>query len=1046
MRRARRQTLWGLNGDHGSCGHDGRQLSLGWAATVPDTGNCAITVIDAEGRLLAKGRASRHRPDLAALGLGRTTLAYRIAIPLGTEATRLRVLANGEELVGSPVDIGPGIYDGFCAVDSDMVTGWVSERTKAGEPPFITVVNGAGVEVARGGSRFDERPADPLFAPARFNLRLDSDCFGGGEMLLNVYANGKLIGRTSCSLGLHANLETISPERVVGWIHAPEAPERNFELTVYRDGKLVETAACDRERTDVQAHFPNCKTPGFDISLDPVNTPADVPVTMTIRLADGTRDLFDGPYLLARRPAAVAAIYKAAQLANADLPGLDAGARAVLAEALRNYLEKVRASEGVTLSKQPSFVPEAALPMRMAIIMPIYRGVDVTRACIESVLAHRNPETDQLILINDRSPDAQMADMLAAYDAAPNVILLENADNLGFVGTVNRGLAMCSGTDVLLLNSDTVLHAGGLDEMVRVANSRPEIGTVTAMSSNATIFSYPSAELRDAALPDISWPTLAALALTENAGTCEDVPTGHGFCMLIKREVIKRVGLLDEAFGRGYGEENDFCARAAALGYRNVAAGGVLVEHKESISFGNERASLLAQNQPRLNALYPEYTPLIMEFEKQDGLRRLRWALDRARLARAREAGARFALVISNALEGGTPKAIRDIEDKVGYGGATRLSLSLTEGGLIELSCKAPLLCAHFNASKVEQLFNVMDGAAPGLVLAHQLLGFPAPVFTALGGWLEGRRSLYWAHDFYSFCPRVTMIDAIGRFCGGADADTCGRCLEMGKAHETSVLDELTPAAHRALFAGLLERFTHVVAPSANAAGYLAKMFPRLNITVAPHPETTQDVAAAPRQGSDDEIVMLGAIGPHKGSQKLLEIAQRARLTHPHLHFRVIGYTNIDQALKAVGNVTITGKYKPEELPALLAETKGRLALFLPAWPETYSYTLSELVKHGFIPLAPDIGAPADRIRQTGFGVVFPFPADAEAVLKLISEIATGQVQTVAEDAQPISFFPGEADLALLTKTVLGRAPAGPETEKPAKKPKARKAEALPAS
>lgn len=80
----------------------------GWAASVPDNGNCAITVVDMEGRLLAKGRASRHRPDLAALGLGRTTLAYRIAIPLGTEAKQLRVLANGEELVGSPLGIGPG--------------------------------------------------------------------------------------------------------------------------------------------------------------------------------------------------------------------------------------------------------------------------------------------------------------------------------------------------------------------------------------------------------------------------------------------------------------------------------------------------------------------------------------------------------------------------------------------------------------------------------------------------------------------------------------------------------------------------------------------------------------------------------------------------------------------------------------------------------------------------------------------------------------------------------------------------------------------------
>ncbi|MDE1905650.1 MAG: glycosyltransferase [Rhodospirillales bacterium] len=1018
----------------------------GWAASVPDTGNCAITVVDTEGRLLAKGRASRHRPDLAALGVGRTTLAYRIAVPLGTEAKWLRVLANGEELVGSPLEIGPGLYDGVCAVEADMVTGWVSERTKTLEPPLITAITSAGVEVARGLATFEERPADPLFAPARFSLKLRSDCFGAGEVLLDVFANGKLIGRTSCNLSLRANLELISPERVVGWVHAPDTPARGFELAVYRNGKLAGMAFCDRERTDVKAHFPDSVTPGFDIALPPANNPDDEPVAISLRFKDGTRDLFDGPYLLAKRPAAVAAIYKAAQLANAELPGLSAGERAVLTEALRDYLAKMRGSESVTLSKQPSDMAEPAAFPRMAIIVPVYRGVEVTKACIESVLAHRNAETDQLILINDCSPEAGMAGMLAAYRAAPNVILLENAQNLGFVGTVNRGMGLSQGIDTVLLNSDTVLHAGGLDELASVAYAHPEIGTVTAMSSNATIFSYPSAELREASLPDISWPELAALALSANAGTCEDVPTGHGFCMFIKRQVIQRIGFMDEAFGRGYGEENDFCARASALGYRNVAAGGVLVEHKESISFGNERESLLAQNQPKLNALYPEYTPLIMAFERQDGLRRLRWALDRARLARAREAGTRFALVISNALEGGTPKAIRDIEREVGYGGATRLSLSLTEGGLIELSCEAPLLCARFKAAEVAELFAVLDDAAPALVLAHQLLGFSAAVLSALGNWLEGRHSLYWAHDFYSFCPRVTMIDAIGRFCGGADAETCLRCVEMGGAHETSVLNDLTPAGHRALFAALLARFTYVVAPSANAAGYLVRMYPGLNITVAPHPESAHDAAEAARQGSNNEIVMLGAIGPHKGSNKLLEIAQRARLTHPHLHFRVIGYTNMDRALKAVGNVTITGKYTPEELPTLLAETKGRLALFLPAWPETYSYTLSELVKHGFIPLAPDIGAPADRIRRTGFGVVFPFPADAEAVLKLIDEIAAGRVQPVAEGALPAAFFPQEADMAHLTRIMLGGPPTAPKAEKPARKPKAKKAEALPAS
>ncbi|WP_234730840.1 glycosyltransferase [Acidocella facilis] len=993
----------------------------GWATSVPDTGNCAITVTDQEGKLLAKGRASRHRPDLAALGLGRTTFGYRIAVPLSEEPRLLRILGNGEELIGSPVAVGPGLFDGLFSLEGDQLVGWVSERAPAKQAPFITVRNQAGQEVGRGQSVFEAQPADPLFAPARFRLTLDADCFGAGEMLLEVAANGQNIGRTSCNLALRAHLETITPTRMVGWVLSPDVPKRIFALDVYRNGILEETDHCDLERTDVQAHFPDSPTPGFDISLDPLQQAADQPVSLTLRFAGGKRDLFDGPYLLAGRPAAVAALQRAAHLAHAGLPGIGTGERALLTAALQEFLAKMRAQDGLVLDRQPAPLPAPGGGKRVAIVMPIYRGVEVTQACIESVLAHRQAETDLLVLINDASPDEAMAPMLAGYAGLPNVVLLENGDNLGFVGSVNRGLALVKGSDVLLLNSDTVMFAGGLDELLRVAAADPAIGTVTAMSSNATIFSYPSAELREAALADISWPELAALALAENAGLCVDVPTGHGFCMLIKAEVMARIGALDEAFGRGYGEENDFCARAAALGYRNVAAGGVIVEHKESISFGNERASLVAQNQPRLNALYPEYTPLIMAFEDRDGLRQLRWALDRARLARARAQGARFALVTSNALEGGTPKAIRDIEREVGYGGATRLSLSVTESGLVELSCATPLLCAHFNKDEAADLFALLDVADPRLVLAHQLLGFPASVIAGLRDWLGTRHSLYWAHDFYALCPRVTMIDAIGRFCGGADAATCGRCVEMGGAHETSVLNELSPAEHRALFDSLLAKFTHVIAPSENAVGYLRKVFAQIKFNVLPHPESRDGAAAAARAGNDTEIVMLGAIGPHKGSDKLLEIARRARLTHPHLSFRVIGYTNIDQALRAVGNVTITGKYTPEELPELLAQTKGRLALFLPAWPETYSYTLSELVKHGFIALAPDIGAPADRIRKAGFGVVFPFPADAAAVLALIDEIAAGTVSPVREGALPEAFFSKPEDLERLNRIVLNQ-------------------------
>ena len=996
---------------------------VGWAAT-PNKGNCTITIQDAGGALLAKGRASRHRPDLATLGLGRTTLAFRIAVPRAGEPRILHIFGDDQELLGSPIVTGAGQFDGFCTLEGDTIAGWATERTADAAPPVITVLNHQGIEVGRGASQPAPDANDPLFTPAHFAVTLNDQCFGAGEQILRVLANGVEIGTARCNFALAGNIEVISAGRCQGWLTSPDVARRTFEILAYRDGVLAGCGVCEHEREDVRGIYPDCGPAGFDIQLDRPTHDVNEAVTLSLRFAGSDRELFSGPYVVASRPAAVASVYNAARLGQLGLPGIGAAERAVLAQALTDYLAKVRSEDGFILARQPeSGLAPLARP-RLAIIIPIYRGVEVTQACIESVLAHRDMAAHQLILINDASPETGMAGMLATYAARENVLLLTNAENLGFVRTVNRGLALAQGMDVVLLNSDTVVYAGGFAELIRVADTHPDVGTVTAISNNATVFSYPHAELRHPSLNDVSWHELAEIALAENAGQCVNVPTGHGFCMFIKAEVIRRIGYLDEGFGRGYGEENDFCARAAALGYRNVAAGGVLVEHKESISFENERASLLARNLPRLNKLYPEYTPLIVEFERLDGLRQLRWALDRARLERARTAGTRFTLVVSNALEGGTAKAITDIESYIGYGGTETLTLRVTTGGVLELEAQNPLLRASFLPQETTALFAVLDAADPEAVLAHQLLGFPAPFLSAFKRWQKSRHSVFWAHDFYTLCPRVTMIDAIGRFCGGADAGTCARCVEMGGAHETSSLTELTPAQHRALFAELLGGFTHVLTPSANAAGYLSRIFPEVDIEAVAHPEPGADVAMAARKGSDDEIVLLGAIGAHKGSQKLLEIAQRARLTHPHLHFRVFGYTDIDKALKAVGNVSITGKYKPEELPRLLAGTKGRLALFLSTWPETYSYTLSEAAKHGFIPLVPDIGALADRVRAAEYGVVFPFPAGAEAVLNLIDQIASGAVQPVSPGATPARLFPGEHVFTRLAEILGVSAPA----------------------
>jgi glycosyltransferase involved in cell wall biosynthesis len=227
------------------------------------------------------------------------------------------------------------------------------------------------------------------------------------------------------------------------------------------------------------------------------------------------------------------------------------------------------------------------------------------------------------------------------------------------------------------------------------------------------------------------------------------------------------------------------------------------------------------------------------------------------------------------------------------------------------------------------------------------------------------------------------MIDAIGEFCDYPDVDRCRRCVDLGGVHEASRLATTEPADHRRLFADLLGRVRHIVAPSDDTASRLSAAI-GLTVTTIPHPVLDANFPEAARTGSDTDIVLLGAIGPHKGSGILLETARRARISHPELRFHVIGYTNIDAELESVGNISITGQYEPAQLPRLLAEANGRFALFLHGWPETFSYTLTEAVANGLIPLVPDIGAPAERVRAAGFGIVFPFPIDARQVLDTI--------------------------------------------------------------
>jgi len=239
----------------------------------------------------------------------------------------------------------------------------------------------------------------------------------------------------------------------------------------------------------------------------------------------------------------------------------------------------------------------------------------------------------RVIIINDASPDAELVSVLATFANDPRVTLLHNAQNLGFVATVNMGMREAGMDDVVLLNSDTEVSAGWLDRLQACVYSAADIGTATPFSNNATICSYPYPEWTGGMSTGLTAAQADALFAQANAGLCVDIPTGVGFCIYIRHACLAQTGLFDEeSFGRGYGEENDFCARALKRGWRNVACGDVFVFHAGSVSFGAERAVRIIEAEQRLLALHPDYQERLEAFLQADPLLPLRSNVDRARV------------------------------------------------------------------------------------------------------------------------------------------------------------------------------------------------------------------------------------------------------------------------------------------------------------------------------------------------------------------------------------------------------------------------------
>ena len=275
------------------------------------------------------------------------------------------------------------------------------------------------------------------------------------------------------------------------------------------------------------------------------------------------------------------------------------------------------------------------------VIVPVYKGLKQTTHCLESLRKAANITPYEIIVVNDASPEPELAARLEDMASDLRISLFDNDKNIGFAATVNRAVALHPLRDVVLLNSDTEVANDWLDRMVSCANREQSTGTVTPFSNNATICGYPG-YCRESELP-VGWKTsdLDVVVAAANQGQAAKIPTAVGFCMYIKRACWNTVDGFDvQAFGRGYGEENDFCFKATALGWDHLLAADVFVYHEGGVSFSDISEKQQAAEEV-LTRRYPGYPAIIRDFIARDSLRAFRERIDRRRMDSRGDAEAR---------------------------------------------------------------------------------------------------------------------------------------------------------------------------------------------------------------------------------------------------------------------------------------------------------------------------------------------------------------------------------------------------------------------
>lgn len=685
-----------------------------------------------------------------------------------------------------------------------------------------------------------------------------------------------------------------------------------------------------------------------------------------------------------------------------------------------------RAREAVALAMASSSVTIApATVAPVTIIVPVYGGKPFLMPLVHGLIETVDPR-HRIVFVDDGNPDRSITAFLVALGTAlDHVTVVVKPSNEGYLKAVTTGMEVADRLNpdghVVLLNTDVEVPAGWLERLVGPIERTPSIASTTPFTNAGTICGFPAmpednAPFLDAPVGEIdaAFAALAGLPPVE-------APTGVGFCMALNRRALREIGFFDQAaFGRGYGEEVDWCRRAMRHGFTNVIVPNLYVHHRHGGSFPSaEKAALIEASGAVIRQRYPEFDAEVQDFIRADPLRPVR-AAAAVRILGTRGGGGwpRTVLLFDHPGTGGAATfRAKEVARLQAQGLAVLLVrpaahpvLGMPEGALdIELLRRdaASHTAVRFPANGLDDLAALVAALPLAEVVVSSLVGYAdtGAVMAFVrglrqdggdgrGGDRRGVPLRLLHHDYFPVCPSLNLIDAEDRFCGVPSLERCRACAPAnphfrwreGSAAgtESAAVPGVDVAAHRRSWQALFDLADRHVVFSRSALAVLRRAFALRDDRVRVIPHLADHVAVAPLPpppaGPVVRVAVVGGINVAKGARILEDMVRLAEAHRLPVQFELFG--NIDRPLESA-HFRNNGRYEPEQLPELLAG-RGCQAIFLPSiWPETHCYVLDEVTGLGLPVGTFDIGAPAERLRCWSNGFVVT-PITPEAALSTL--------------------------------------------------------------